>query len=750
MATVERNRVRDTERVLTYEERYDALRETKLAQTLEKQRVIGAMDHDDWGQILPPEDQRQIVQSISGSGMPITDVLLKDFAITPNHPSGGFFGPKAVGENFRGLMEAHPVYVDPLGSLAGAYMVNFSSYIEVHQPPELGFGDLPARVRQYDLVAPFFGQQHFCQDMAIGLELGYGGLLLKIRTYRRQHGADKQDFYDGLEAVVLGLQNWIGRTAEAARAMAAKEEHPQLRRNLEEMAEMNAWLVDHPPRTFREACQWILWYLIMARMYNGSGSCGRLDVLLTPFYERDVAAGILTDEEAAFHVANLLLRDTTYLQLGGPDASGQDVTNRVSYLILEAAHKMCIATNVGVSVGPGVDPGLLRRGVEIQFEDKAGTPKFLGIHNIVEGFARNDIPLETARLRAYAGCHWFALPGREYCLNDCAKINLAKVFEVAFNDYMAAPRAARSVADLWEHYVAHLRSAVATMAEVFDFHVQHKHEVFPELALDLCCYGPIEKGLDASAGGVEYYNFGIDAAALATTADSFAAIEQRVEREGRLSWEELHAHLQADWAGAEGERARLMMRNIPRYGSGGSRADAWAVRLTETFVDLVKEKPTPDGYNMIPGHFSWANTIPMGKNLGATPNGRHAGAPISHGANPDPGFRQDGAPSAMAAAIAGVQCGYGNSSPMQLELDPGLGKDEGGVDTVADLIRTHMDLGGTQINLNVMDAAKVLAAHEDPSKYPDLIVRVTGFSAYFASLSPEFRQLVVDRIIAEG
>jgi len=193
-----------------------------------------------------------------------------------------------------------------------------------------------------------------------------------------------------------------------------------------------------------------------------------------------------------------------------------------------------------------------------------------------------------------------------------------------------------------------------------------------------------------------------------------------------------------------------MMRNIPRYGSGGSRADEWAVKLTETFVDLIKAGPTPDGHNMIPGHFSWANTIPMGKTLGATPNGRHAGAPISHGANPDPGFRQDGAPSAMAAAIAGVQCWYGNSSPMQLELDPGLGKDEGGVEKVADLIETHMAMGGTQVNLNVIDAAKVLEAHQDPSKYPDLIVRVTGFSAYFASLSPEFRQLVVDRIIAEG
>ena len=85
---------------------------------------------------------------------------------------------------------------------------------------------------------------------------------------------------------------------------------------------------------------------------------------------------------------------------------------------------------------------------------------------------------------------------------------------------------------------------------------------------------------------------------------------------------------------------------------------------------------------------------------------------------------------------------------MQIELDPSFTNGEHDVDTIASLISSHFALGGTQINMNVVDAAKILEAHEDPSRYPDLIVRVTGFSAYFASLSPELRQLVVDRIIS--
>jgi formate C-acetyltransferase len=256
--------------------------------------------------------------------------------------------------------------------------------------------------------------------------------------------------------------------------------------------------------------------------------------------------------------------------------------------------------------------------------------------------------------------------------------------------------------------------------------------------------------LDASHGGVEFYNLCVDGAALATAADSFAALEQRVETEGRLTWEELQGHLRDNWGGAQGELARRMMKSIPRFGTGGARADAYAARISQIFSEMVATTLTPKGFKMVPGLFSWANTIPMGKTMGATPNGRLAGDPISHGANPDPGFRKDGAPTALAAAIAAVQPGYGNTAPMQIELDPLIARDEGGVDLVESLIRTHFLLGGTQINLNVMDAQRVLEAHKDPSKFPDLVVRVTGFSAYFASLSPQFRQLVVDRIISNS
>jgi formate C-acetyltransferase len=735
-------------RNFTYEERLESLYKTKMKHTEEKWLAIGSMDFDDHAIILPPVEKRKLVEVISGSGVPITDCLLSDFTPKSNHKSGGFFGPRSCGENFRKLLETHPLYIDPMSALAGAYMVNFLSYREPAWNPDFDYSHLHNEQQKYKLLHGIGAVQHFCQDMNIGFQLGWGGILDKINHYRRINTDEEAaELYAGLEAMVLGFQSWIGRHAKAAAEMAESENHPQLKQNLLDIAAINKKLVTEPPETFREACQWMLWYQMAGKMYNMGGSLGRIDQFLYPYYMRDKKAGLLTDEEAVFYLACHLVMDTSYTQLGGPDRDGNDTTNELSYLVLQAAHQLRIPANIGVSVGEKTDSELLKRGVEILFGDKTGIPKFLGVDQTSKGFSRNGYPIELGRERAYSGCHWCALPGREYTVNDCVKINLAAVFQVALDDMMKNSKDF-SVNTLWHYYKKHLRCAVEATAKSLDFHMDHMYNVFPELHLDLLCHGPIEKGRDASHGGVEFYNLCIDGAGLATVADSFAALTLRIEKQKRISWADLHKHLKNDWEGSDGEQARLMMKSVPRYGSGNSLADDYAVRVSGLFSDLVKEKPTPKGFNMIPGIFSWAATILLGQDVGATPNGRKAQSPISHGPNPDAGFRRDGAPTALANAVASVQPGYGNTAPMQIELDPGISSPQN-INKVAHLIKNHFEQGGTQININIVDKEKILAAHKNPEKYPDLVVRVTGFSAYFASLSPEFRQIVVDRILAE-
>jgi len=713
---------------LSYDERIVALRTTKLEQTRQKQQA-GPMDTDDKGSVPLPEGF--------------------SYSAVPNHPSGGFFGARACGANFRRLLEAHPTYIDPMSSLAGGWMLRFLDYRKVGWPPdeEFEYSHLHEEQRKYNIIPGIGGVQHFCPDVRIGLELGWGGILDKIRYYRKVNAPADTSFYDALEDVVLGVQDWISRHAAAARQAALTEDHPDLRENLVTMADMCERQVTDPPGTFQEACQWIAWMEMVAAMYNNSGALGQIDELLRPYYDRDLAGGILDDEEAIYHLACLLLKETHYMQIGGPDASGRDMTSRVSFLVLEAAHRLKVPCNIAVRVHDGLDPDLFDLAVKHLFDDRTGNPNWMGATALDEGFAQNGYPIELARERVKCGCHWCALPGREYTLNDIVKINFAAVFDVALREMMGDGTVSPSVDELWRRFEKHLTRAVEVAAEGIDFHLAHMKDVFPELPLDLFCHGTIEKGRDVTNGGVEFYNMCVDGAAIATAADSFAAVEQRVEWEQRITWERLLHLLDTDYRDAEYER--LLLKSVPHFGVGGSRADEWARRVSQTFVRIVKANPTPRGRNMIPGLFSWASTIPMGKTVGATPNGRHSRAPISHGPNPDPGFPTPNTPTTLSRAVASVECGYGNTAPLQLDMDPGLVRTDAARAKIGALIRAHFDMGGTMINLNVLDKRQILDAHEDPSRYPDLIVRVTGFSAYFASLSKEFRQLVVDRIVSE-
>ena len=229
-----------------------------------------------------------------------------------------------------------------------------------------------------------------------------------------------------------------------------------------------------------------------------------------------------------------------------------------------------------------------------------------------------------------------------------------------------------------------------------------------------------------------------------TLADSFGAIATRIEKEKVVTWEEMYAALENDYAD---ERVHAIMSSAPKYCHGGTVSDEWAERLTESWTALVKAQEMPKGRQFVPGWFSWARSIEYGSTVGATPNGRRSAEPLSHGANPNPHFRNDGAVTAQSNGIASVQCGYGNTAPLQLEFDPKITVEEGGVEIVTQLLLSHFRQGGTLININILDGEKLMEAHKDPTLHPDLVVRVTGFTAYFASLSPQFRELVVKRFL---
>lgn len=713
----------------TYQQRIDALRELKGKHTDIKVKMGGYFDTDDHGYI------------------PWTEPI--PFEVVPNHPSGGCYGIKGIGENFRRWLEVHPVYINPMSSLAGAWVRKRIPGLGGWKPEDRPEHLYPLH-RKYNMYSPGIGSaNHLGPDMTIGLRLGWGGMLKKIRHYREFNRPPDTSFYDGEEQLVLGAQTWIKRHVTEAKEMAAAQDDPVLKDNLLSMAEINEWLVDGPPRTLREACQFLAWFQSIDRMWGLGGAMDQLDELLRPFYEADRAAGIEDDEAVIWHLASLFFNDPHYSQIGGQAPDGHDLTSPMSFLILEAMHRLRIPSNIALRVHENMDPELLRRAVTYICEDGTGVC-FACSKGLDEGFARNGVPIQLARMRAKVGCNWTALPGIEYPLQDVTRLCIITPLLLAFDDLMADPATPRTMEALWEGYVHHLSVSLNVVKEGKDLHMARQADNWPEIVLNLFCHGPIERGVDASAGGVDMVDLAIDGIGLATVADSFAAIEQRVVQEGRLTWKELAQHLADDFADAE--NVRFMLNSIPRYGVGGTRADWWAKRIADLWSHLVRDTPTPNGFICIPGLFSHGGTNRYGERVGATPNGRHAGAPVSHSADPDPGFLLGGgtAATAKANAVASVQPRWGNTTPLQIELDRKLVVSLGGIEAIEALIKTHNREGGTLININVISKEQVLEAHADPSTHPDLMIRVTGYSAYFKSLSREYRQPIVDRILAES
>lgn len=399
-----------------YTERIKKLRERKIIETQKKVIALGYTDEDDYNYLAPPEGY--------------------SWKPTPTHANGDFHGYTSWAENFSCMVDTFPPVVDKDNALCGNFHRILHKFRKLRWHPDWDVGELWDLIEKYDIDHGMGQVHHLCGDVQIGLELGWGGLLEKVRKYSSINcNTDEQrEFYETEEMFVKTVINWIKRTSEEIKRQLESETDLDYRDNLKEMLEANDWVAENKPRTMREACQFIAWYNISGRSYNREGAGGQLDELIRPYYEQDIKMGIIDDEDAVYYLAGVLLSDTKYYQLGGPNSSGNDLVSRVSWLILEAADRLNITTNLTIRVHEGLDRKFFRHGVELLFKHKNAWPRFSGDQSLVDGFVKRGFTKELARERIAVGCNWMAIPGREYPLNDSIKVNLAKIFEIAFDD----------------------------------------------------------------------------------------------------------------------------------------------------------------------------------------------------------------------------------------------------------------------------------------------------------------------------
>ena len=646
-----------------YPSRLAAMRATKLRHTLEKRKQNGYTDLDDFGTV------------------PISE----GYCVEPwyNSTNGSFYGLDGMSENFCRVLDAHVPYIDPNEMLCGRWrdmLVNYRG--DLHYMPDwlknnlknlefikngatnqwskrwdeqrFPYDHLKPLQAKYNITTGIDGDAHFACDYSIGFGLGFGGFLEKIEKYRKIH-PEKEAFYAAEERCVKAIIRFVQRHIDELERRIAAEQQEAVRQNLQTMKETCERIRYAPPQTFREVCQWTAFFNCAARIYTRDGAGFQLDQLLYPYYERDIKAGILDAETAKFLIANLLLIDPHYYQLSGVDEAGNDQTNPLSYLILEAADSINIACNLTVRVHENCDRAFLKKAVYYLMKNKNGWPRFCNDRTLSEGYMRNGVDRKTASERIAVGCNWMAVPGREFPMNDTVKINVAKVLEEALKELRT--EAQYSTERLFALFAAHLQRAVEVTAAGINLHIDHIGEVTPELIMNLMMKNTLERGEDISRCA-ELYTVGVDGAGLAVVADSFGAVQTRIEEEHRLSWEELFQALDNDFAE---ERIRQLMQTAPRYCGGGTVSDVWAQRITDLWVATVKGQPMPKGRTLIPGWFSWSRTIEYGAKVGATPNGRKAGTPASVATAPSQ-RRQAASPPCSAAGAMPLPCSW-NSTP---------------------------------------------------------------------------------------
>ena len=271
----------------TYDKRIALLRELKVKQTEEKARAGGA-NEDDYGLIVQDEF---------------------DYKLKPNHENGSIYGYKAWTENYCAILDSHPLYVNPLDAFVGKGFL----FLERLRPvtckwnPDYPFDDLKVLFDKYNVISGIDNCHHFTPDLQIGFDLGWGGILEKLKKHRELRDESHFEFYDSEIAVVEAIIRFLTRMSNELLELSEIEKNPTLKQNLKEMGEMNLKIAAGKPETFKEAVQGMCWFSMLSRTYNRGSAGGQLDEMLRPYYEADtakIAAG--TAESLADHFVEIL------------------------------------------------------------------------------------------------------------------------------------------------------------------------------------------------------------------------------------------------------------------------------------------------------------------------------------------------------------------------------------------------------------------------------------------------------------
>jgi formate C-acetyltransferase len=376
---------------------------------------------------------------------------------------------------------------------------------------------------------------------------------------------------------------------------------------------------------------------------------------------------------------------------------------------------------------------------------------------IVPALANRGIPPDEAWNYGIIGCVEPAVPGVSFTSSDAALFNLGLCLELALNDGRGRlftdrlglptgdPRlftCIEQVIDAYRQQVAYLVGLMVQAVDVLaEVHAEFKPTPFISAITGDC----LERGLDLTWGGARYNSTGVQGVGSATVGDSLAALDALVFHKGRVSLAELLAALDADFEGDEYLRQTLL-NHAPKYGNDDAAADRFTRLAAEIYCEEVAKHPNPRGGRYQPGLYSVTTHVALGLAVGATPDGRRAGAPLSQGISPVQG-RDHCAPTAALRSSARLNHTLvSNGSALNQWVNPSFLRGSKGPDALAGLLTGYFQLGGMQLQWNLVDDQVLRNAQEHPEDHRNLIVRVSGYSAHFTDLERVVQDDIISRI----
>jgi pyruvate formate-lyase/glycerol dehydratase family glycyl radical enzyme len=632
-------------------------------------------------------------------------------------------------------------------------------------------------------------QGHILPDVEGWLRLGVGGLGKKVEAARRRRDEtvlqEEQIFDQAAEIALQAAQEFIIRYAGLARERSMQVCDPARRRELTRIAGICTWISAYPPRDFWEALQatWFLFCLLQIESNASSFSPGRLDQYMLPFLENDLDAGRLTLARAQEMLEHLwckfnevvLLRNSSSARyfagfpigfnviLGGQLDDGSDATNLLSYMCLRAQADVGLTQpNLSIRIHAGSPHEFLMAATRV-ISRGGGMPQVFNDEVIIPGQICRGVAPEDARNYAVVGCVELSTPGKALGWSDAAMFNMTRVLELTLfggRDPQSADRSPFGVqiglptptliemgdfAQLEAAYDAQLAHFVALMIRGCNAVDAVHAEVLPSPFLSLLIDDCIERGVDVTAGGARYNFSGVQGVQIANVADSLAAVRQAVFEEKWLTAEGLLSALQCDYCGQEHVRQRLL-NGIPKYGNDLDRVDDLASKWADRYCELVAQHSNARSGAYQPGFYTVSAHIPMGKNVGATPDGRHAGEPLADGGlSPSAGRDRQG-PTAVLRSVSKINLALAsNGTLLNMKFSPGFFEGEGALQRFVALLRSFCALRIPHVQFNVVSAEALRRAQAMPAEYRHLVVRVAGYSAYFTELDRDLQNEIICR-----